>query len=131
MPETLKKVQGLLFRGETSSPKSLQPPSDVRASPGLAIHIPKPPSRSQTPVPKPPPKLQKNLSDGSPKVKDTAEGRTPRPYRDRLFEKLGGEYHGVEKYRLVQDENRERHWKKWGPYLSERQWVRTIILSTS
>jgi hypothetical protein len=29
----------------------------------------------------------------------------------------------------LQDEKRERHWKKWGPYLSERQWVRAIFFS--
>lgn len=27
----------------------------------------------------------------------------------------------------MQDERRERHWKRWGPYLSERQWVRSFL----
>ncbi|XP_076064112.1 uncharacterized protein LOC143038590 [Oratosquilla oratoria] len=27
-----------------------------------------------------------------------------------------------ETYRLVEDQTRERNWKRWGPYLSERQW---------
>ena len=27
-----------------------------------------------------------------------------------------------EKRRLAEDEKRERNWKRWGPYLSERQW---------
>lgn len=44
-------------------------------------------------------------------------------YRDRILEQLGTEYEGVERYRLDQDEKKERHWKRWGPYLSERQWV--------
>lgn len=46
-----------------------------------------------------------------------------RPYRDRLAQQLGGEYKGAEKYRLRQDDTREKHWKRWGPYLSDRQWV--------
>jgi hypothetical protein len=29
---------------------------------------------------------------------------------------------GAEKLRLFEDEARERNWKRWGPYLSERQW---------
>lgn len=117
--ETLKKVQGVLFRGEPGVPKSLQPPADARGIPGLAIHIPK--AASPAPTPNPPPKLLKVPSGGSPK-----ESSEWQPYRDRVFEKLGGEYRGVENYRLLQDEERERHWKKWGPYLSERQWVRAI-----
>ena len=28
----------------------------------------------------------------------------------------------AEELRLAQDDRRERHWKRWGPYLSERQW---------
>jgi hypothetical protein len=27
-----------------------------------------------------------------------------------------------EQHRLLEDEKRERNWKRWGPYLSERQW---------
>jgi hypothetical protein len=27
-----------------------------------------------------------------------------------------------EHQRLAEDEGRERDWKRWGPYLSERQW---------
>jgi hypothetical protein len=29
---------------------------------------------------------------------------------------------GAEAGRLIEDGNRERNWKRWGPYLSERQW---------
>jgi len=29
---------------------------------------------------------------------------------------------GAEKQRLVEDQSREVNWKRWGPYLSERQW---------
>src|SRR5881409_3436373 len=28
----------------------------------------------------------------------------------------------AERQRLAEDEGRERNWKRWGPYLSERQW---------
>lgn len=28
----------------------------------------------------------------------------------------------TERKRLVEDSNRTKHWKKWGPYLSDRQW---------
>src|SRR5262245_42029458 len=28
----------------------------------------------------------------------------------------------AERQRLAEDERRERNWKRWGPYLSERQW---------
>ena len=28
----------------------------------------------------------------------------------------------AEALRLQEDERRERNWKRWGPYLSERQW---------
>jgi hypothetical protein len=28
-----------------------------------------------------------------------------------------------EEKRLVEDKNRDKYWKRWGPYLSERQWV--------
>ncbi|KAF8308384.1 hypothetical protein DL93DRAFT_2064037 [Clavulina sp. PMI_390] len=41
----------------------------------------------------------------------------------RILNKLGTHYASVEEYRLDQDRERERHWKRWGPYLSERQWA--------
>jgi hypothetical protein len=31
-----------------------------------------------------------------------------------------------EEIRLDQAEAKQRHWKRWGPYLSERQWVGRI-----
>lgn len=34
-----------------------------------------------------------------------------------LFEEEGEEID-----RLKEDSNRENNWKRWGPYLSERQW---------
>ena len=29
---------------------------------------------------------------------------------------------GAERKRLAEDARREKNWKRWGPYLSERQW---------
>ena len=29
---------------------------------------------------------------------------------------------GAEEHRLLEDGRREQNWKKWGPYLAERQW---------
>ena len=36
---------------------------------------------------------------------------------------LQSEYQSItEEQKLREDQNRERNWKRWGPYLSERQW---------
>ncbi len=32
-------------------------------------------------------------------------------------------FRGAEAERLAQDERRDKNWKRWGPYLSERQWA--------
>lgn len=79
----------------------------------LTINIPKP-ATPQTPPPR------KNV-DQSPR---NADEYVPAPYRLRLAEQLGEDYKGAERHRLVQDDKREKHWKRWGPYLSDRQWVR-------
>lgn len=44
----------------------------------------------------------------------------------------------AERKRLVEDKNKVKHWRRWGPYMSERQWVsicgcihvRSILLPT-
>jgi hypothetical protein len=124
--------QARLFKGQQGSAGAQD--SSAPARPGtnvnsLNINIPKPPNMvsSVPPGPNPPPKLGKQVQDST-TPKDDADrvAATPadgRSYRERLVEKLGHKYNGVEKYRLEQDEARSRHWKKWGPYLSERQWV--------
>jgi hypothetical protein len=106
--DTVKRVQEKLFGRGNNDPESTQD-----RDPGLTINIPKP-AKSQLP----PPKISKAVP--SPKNPDEEEVRS---YRDRLAEKLGAEYKGAERYRLLQDGNKERHWKRWGPYLSDRQWV--------
>lgn len=35
----------------------------------------------------------------------------------------GHEYLTEEEKRLREDRQREKYWKKWGPYVSERQWA--------
>ena len=35
----------------------------------------------------------------------------------------GHEYLTEEEKRLREDRKREKYWKKWGPYVSERQWA--------
>ncbi|KAF9038280.1 hypothetical protein BDZ89DRAFT_1129641 [Hymenopellis radicata] len=108
--DTIKKVQDKLFRGAGAD--ATPPPSSER-EPGLTINIPKP---SSSPVP--PPKLFKAAESGAnPNLAEQAS------YRERLAAQLGAEYNGVERHRLVQDVNKEKHWKRFGPYLSDRQWA--------
>ncbi|KII92355.1 hypothetical protein PLICRDRAFT_102685 [Plicaturopsis crispa FD-325 SS-3] len=103
--ESIKKVQGKLFRGGIHGPQ--QPAGEARSSDaGLTIHIPKPSPAINT---NPPPKNTKTPPSNS--------------YRSRLINELGGHYRGVERHRLLQDEKKKRHWKRWGPYLSDRQWA--------
>lgn len=78
----------------------------------LTINIPKP----ATPQTAPP----RKTTEQSPR---NADEYTQAPYRLRLAEKLGDDYKGAERYRLEQDNSRKKHWKRWGPYLSDRQWV--------
>ena len=89
----------------------------------LIINIPK----SQATSTQPP---KKSNPDSSPREDgEEADATTPpvRPYRERLAEKLKNDYKGTEKYRLEQDDKREKHWKRWGPYLSDRQWVSLTV----
>ncbi|KIK45088.1 hypothetical protein CY34DRAFT_781856 [Suillus luteus UH-Slu-Lm8-n1] len=112
--DSIKTLQQKLFRGAEDTNGIQQ--TDSR-DPGLTIQIPKP---EVAPLaPKPPPKTSKAAS-GDSKIQQNGPTKN---YRQRLSESLGVDYHGVEKYRLLQDENRERHWKRWGPYLSDRQWA--------
>jgi len=38
------------------------------------------------------------------------------------------EYLTEEEKRLKEDREREKYWKKWGPYVAERQWATGIAL---
>jgi hypothetical protein len=104
---------------------------------GLTVIIPKP--KAPTPLPKKPtldqsPKAGEKQGvsggDGDAAAVDDIDGEDVDEevdggvsFRQRLAEKLGTEYNGAERYRLQQDDRREKHWKRWGPYLSDRQWV--------
>ncbi|KAL1710615.1 Six-hairpin glycosidase-like protein [Schizophyllum commune] len=107
----VKKVQDKLFRGGSGDGAS-----SGENAPPLTINIPK--SANPQPLPNVPTKQ----TDTTPGADETIDGNA-RPYRERLMEKLGEEYPGAERFRLLQDENKERHWKRWGPYLSDRQWA--------
>lgn len=100
-------LRGKIHSGVYGTTKSL---SNSHAS-DLTINIPKP---APSPV-----ILTKSKANHIP---DGAE-KSYATYRDKVLDLLRTEYEGVEKYRLAQDETREKHWKRWGPYLSERQWV--------
>jgi hypothetical protein len=39
------------------------------------------------------------------------------------------EYLCDEERRLKEDRERKRYWKKWGPYVAERQWATGIFFS--
>ncbi|KAF7303608.1 Glycoside hydrolase family 63 protein [Mycena indigotica] len=110
--DSVKKVQGKLF-GRSSQPDAPAPLESV-PTPPLTIDIPKPLSSSQPTLP---PKPTKTSTQSQYPEEDK------KTWRERLAAKLGADYKGAERYRLLQDENSERHWKRWGPYVSDRQWA--------
>lgn len=143
-----KKLQEKLFSSPALGNGSPRLGSDIASvNPGLSINVPRPQlqhsnqaSLEGAALPKT--LLKQPLIDSLPKIltngnadKTSTSPSTPpkangddaseeyQTYRDTLIAKLGAQYEGVERYRLVQDSKRERHWKRWGPYLSERQWV--------
>ena len=110
---SVKAIQEKLFRGGDDSNGPGSSDSDPRDH-RLTIQIPKPTASKS----EPPAGLRGlDVSDG-----DTIQ----KSYRQRLNDRLGANYQGTERHRLQQDEARLRHWKRWGPYLSDRQWVSTI-----
>lgn len=110
---SVRAIQDKLFRGgdDLNGPGSSD--SDPR-DPRLTIQIPKPAASKSEPPPKASPR---GLSDGD---------AIQKSYRQRLSDRLGANYQGTERYRLQQNDTRARHWKRWGPYLSDRQWVSLI-----
>ncbi|KAI0041005.1 hypothetical protein FA95DRAFT_1611352 [Auriscalpium vulgare] len=115
MSQSVRNIQQRLFRNEQANP---QQPQDAaqRADPPLSIKIP-----ATSNAPTPPPKLTKPAQETTTPPATTEE--PSKSYRTRIRDKLGKDYHGVERYRLDQDGKKERHWKRWGPYLSDRQWA--------
>lgn len=43
----------------------------------------------------------------------------------------GAEFLTEEEKRLKEDRERTKYWKKWGPYVSERQWSTGMLASLS
>ena len=126
----LKKLQAKIFRGGNgdsdgddkatkTSPDSPAPPAPAG---GLTINIPNPVLTGTTQNGPDPPKMPTE----QPATKQSEPNTDTRPFRQRIAEKLGAEYHGAERFRLDQDNRKEHHWKRWGPYLSDRQWVRRV-----
>jgi hypothetical protein len=114
MATNVRSIQQKLFRSES---QGLQNTSDLpKPDNPLTISIPK----TVTPPPSLPSKAGKPQE---PNASPTSNGKAPGLYRDKIRQKLGSDYKTVEQYRLDQDNKRERHWKQWGPYVSDRQWV--------
>ena len=117
----LKKLHAKIFGGQDNG-ADVKDDDKAKAnadSPSLTINIPNPDASQPGPAP---PKLAK--TDGAPRA-----NQDTRTFRQRLVDSLGPDYHGAERFRLDQDGRKERHWKRWGPYLSDRQWVRRVLLS--
>ncbi|KAH8119223.1 Six-hairpin glycosidase-like protein [Phellopilus nigrolimitatus] len=121
---TAKNIQAKVFGGQDTSPDGTRSPTPVVSPPSdappLSIHIPRPPPLQlpkQKPIQDSPPSLRQKSTNGNGASKQTTT------LRDRLLKELGTRYDGVERHRLEQDEKKEHHWKRWGPYLSERQWA--------
>ncbi|KAG9089013.1 hypothetical protein FRC07_012421, partial [Ceratobasidium sp. 392] len=108
-----KKIQNRIF-SQTANNGSESNAQSV-ADQGLTIDIPKPTS---APAPQPLPKTNKPATKGD----EEAEEEDTRSHRQKILDLLGTSYTSVEHYRLDQDARKERHWKRWGPYLAERQW---------
>ena len=130
---TAKNIQAKVFGSQDSVAQAatVPPPNSTSSGeqPVLSIQIPKPPplklpgkKQSQSTESPPTTQKQKEVNGASGVV------RKDSTLRERLLKKLGTRYDGVERYRLEEDEQREKHWKRWGPYLSERQWVRSCSL---
>jgi hypothetical protein len=113
--ESVKKVQEILFRGgRSNSGPSTSPQNSAPESPALTIQIPDSIApRSKSTQLKP----HKRSTD------DLHDQKKTETHRAALRAQLKENYHGAERYRLEQDKKREKHWKKWGPYVSDRQWV--------
>jgi len=113
-----KRIQGKLFRGESGGDGG--DGSDPAKTGSLTIDIPSNTLQTKSVQPLKTSKLPEHAEAN----KDAPEGRYTIPYRDRLLRRIGNAYRGAERYRLEADRKKEVHWKRWGPYLSDRQWVR-------
>ena len=114
-----KRIQGKLFRGELGGDGG----SDPSRTGSLTIDIPTNALQTKSIQPLKTSKPVERVEADN----DVPDGRYTIPYRDRLLRRIGNEYRGAERYRLETDRKKEVHWKRWGPYLSDRQWVRLLL----
>lgn len=121
--DSVKKVQEILFRGgvPSPSPPTYRPDFTADNNQRLTIQIP---TSTAPATQKAPPKSLKTLGSDSLNSK-------VRSYRAALREKLGDAYVGAERHRLDEDRDKLKHWKRWGPYVSDRQWVSPPSSQTS
>ncbi|RXK38115.1 cytoplasmic protein [Tremella mesenterica] len=143
---TAKMLQSKLFgaAGTVAStlsgdetPTSASPNPNTASNPELRIDIPPPtgapvrekdnlPKKAVDDTPQPPqtnsPHPSNDGSDTNTPHSQTPKNGLDRPLRERLQQNLGPRYRSVEEYRLDQSDRYDVHWKRWGPYLSERQW---------
>ncbi|KAL7423491.1 hypothetical protein Q5752_001071 [Cryptotrichosporon argae] len=136
-----KNLKNKLFGAQTSKEDVDSPgsgaatPTTTEAGAPLKINIPPPAGMPQQPREKEVLPKRPQQSDATPPAGDTtsphpgtnSDTDTPKveenkSYRERLLAQLGPRYRSVEEYRLDQSDRYEVHWKRWGPYLSERQW---------
>lgn len=111
-----KEIRNKIF---SQAAAAAEPNAQSAADQGLTIDIPKPPTAPAAPAPLP------KTTKPTPKAEEVyePEEEDARSYRQKVLDLLGTAYTSVEHYRLEQDARKERHWKRWGPYLAERQWV--------
>jgi hypothetical protein len=131
--DALKKVQEKLFRSgtadNTSNSTATNNDSNTNDTPSASVELPRPVDTKlkihipQTAALAPPIAGPLQVVTKPSTYNSQLQTLDQRPYRVRLAEKLGAQYKGVEKYRLEQDQKRDRHWKRFGPYVSDRQWV--------
>lgn len=64
-------------------------------------------------------------SDGTADPEDMGHGRGPTSAMERAIEANASDrsWQTAEERRLDEDARKEKYWRRWGCYLSERQWV--------
>ncbi|KAK4693156.1 hypothetical protein P7C70_g8980, partial [Phenoliferia sp. Uapishka_3] len=70
------------------------------------------------------PGLQRTASTGSMRSLEANMHPFPTPgHKQGESQTSHDDWKSVEEKRLDEDEKKEKHWKRWGPYVSERQWA--------
>lgn len=82
-------------------------------------------SKEQTSAPAPVVPTASHGVSGSPKTVDKAarKAKGARGFFKRAQTVVGLFAEAAEAERLQEDKDRKKNWKRWGPYLSERQWA--------